>query len=218
MNNKKCHICEEIVNSQESHIKNHRIKSCNVCQQLVEHYQFDNHMKSHKTPQFACQHCEYRAKYKHHLTKHVESQHSSQNLPYKCICGQEFKTKDKLENHERRAHDTRFKCQFCDKTFSLRKTKKDHEIKYHSGNRAATEGEGSVNNNNILPHHGENSNAYNDVPPLRGEIHGENAEAYNLTAEASSEERMEVTLEADSVSGAERLDEDEDEELVVGGG
>ena len=213
-NNKKCHICEEIVNSQEYHIRNHRIKSCNVCQQLVEHYQFDTHMKSHKTPQFACQHCEYRAKYKHHLTKHVESQHSSQNLPYKCICGQEFKTKDKLENHERRAHDTRFKCQFCDKTFSLRKTKKDHEIKYHSGNRAATEGEGSVNNNNILPHHGENSNAYNDVPPLCGEIHGENAEAYNLTTEAGSEE----TMEADGVSGVERLGEDEGGELAEGSG
>ena len=221
-NNKKCHICEEIVSSQESHMRNHRIKSCNVCHQIVEHNQFDNHMKSHRTPQFECQHCEYRAKYKQHLTKHVESQHSSQNLPYKCsICGQEFKTKDKLENHQRRAHDIRFKCQFCDKTFSLRKTKKDHEIKdhsVHSGNRAATEGEGSENNNNILPHRGENSNDYNDVPPLRGEIHGENEEAYNLTTEAGSEETMEVTMEADGESGAERLGEDEDGELAVGGG
>ena len=213
--NKKCHICEEIVNSQENHMRNHRIKSCNVCHQLVEHNSFDNHMKSHRTPQFQCQHCEYRAKHKHTLTKHVESYHSSQSRPYKCNrCGQEEKTKEKLENHERWAHGRRFKCQFCDKTFSLRKTKKDHELKEHSGNRAATEGEGSVNNNNILPHHGENSNAYNDVPPLRGEIHGENAEAYNLTTEAGSEE----TMEADGVSGVERLGEDEGGELAEGSG
>ena len=224
-NNKKCHICEEIVNSQESHIRNHRIKSCSVCHQLVEHHHFENHMKSHRTPQFECQHCEYRAKFKHNLTKHVESNHSSQS-PYKCsICGQQEKTKEKLENHERRAHDVRFKCQFCEKTFSLRKTKKDHEIKYHSGNRAATEGAGSENNNNILPNHGENLNANKDVPPLLGEnvdddynvsLHGENTEADNLTTEAGSEETVDGELLDES--GAERLDEDEDGELAVGGG
>ena len=131
-NNKKCHICEEIVNSQENHKRNHRIKSCIVCNQLVEHNSFDNHMKGHSTPQMLCQHCDYRAKHKHNLLKHVESNHSSQSFPYKCsICGQQVKTKEKLENHQKQAHDTRFQCQFCDKTFSLRKTKKAHEIKDH---------------------------------------------------------------------------------------
>ena len=127
-----------------------------------------------------------------------------------------------MENHQRRAHDIRFKCQFCDKTFSKRQTKKDHEIKDHSGNRAATEEVGSQNNNNIPPPDRENLNAYNDVPPLRGEnvddynvsLHGENAGAYNLTTEAGSEE----TMEADGVSGVERLGEDEGGELAEGSG
>ena len=212
--NNKCHICEEVVNSQESHIRNHRIKSCSVCHQLVEHNLFDNHMKSHRTPQFECRQCVYKAKYKHHLTKHVELKHSGQ---YKCnLCGQELKTKEKMENHQRRAHDIRFKCQFCDKTFSKRQTKKDHEIKDHGGNRAATEEVGSENNNNIPAPDRENLNAYNDVPPLRGEnvddynvsLHGENAGAYNLTTEAGSEETVDGELL--DVSGAERLGEDED--------
>ena len=159
--NKKCHICEEIVNSQENHMRNHRIKSCNVCHQLVEHNSFDNHMKGHSTPQMLCQHCDYRAKHKHNLIKHVESNHSSQSRPYKCsICGQEVKTKEKLENHQRQAHGTRFKCQFCDKTFSLRKTKKDHEIKDHKDLIRHKKIDCGSNNIQSLP---ENSNTKTDI-------------------------------------------------------
>ena len=47
-------------------------------------------------------------------------------------------------------------------------------------------------------------------------LHGENTEADNLTTEAGSEETVDGELLDES--GAERLDEDEDGELAVGGG
>ena len=136
---KKCHICEEPV-EQQYHVQNHRIKSCDICFEIVSSNAFDNHRKSHNLPTYHCQQCEYKAKYRTHLVNHVARKHSGQCLPFKCtVCGIDLKTIEQLENHKNRAHGTRFLCSFCDKTFAYRKDKKKHEIRDHSGNEEGTE-------------------------------------------------------------------------------
>ena len=136
---KKCHICEEPV-EQQYHVQNHRIKSCDICFEIVSSNAFDNHRKSHNLPRYHCQQCEYKAKYRTHLVNHVARKHSGQCLPFKCTeCGINLKTIEQLENHKNRAHGTRFLCSFCDKTFAYRKDKKNHENRDHSGNEEVTE-------------------------------------------------------------------------------
>lgn len=118
----KCTICKKLCPNQEKlklHIKKMHVEKrerkhkCLICGASYKNY----------------------ADLKKHFAKHM-SNHSSQNTTtYSCdICGVEFLSKPRIEQHIIFDHSKLFKCldKKCFKSFNDLQTRRDHYLRFHS--------------------------------------------------------------------------------------
>ena len=113
---------------------------CDYCENTFNHYSNMNaHIhKKHKEKKIECKECSKMFAYQYELREHMFIHTGGQEASkFKCqFCDKSFQRSTTLKNHERTTHlgIRRFKCDVCGKTFGTKFNMKVHVEKLHSNN------------------------------------------------------------------------------------
>ena len=112
---------------------------CQHCDKAFNHYSNMNaHVhKKHIQKKIQCSECPKMFAYKYELREHMFIHLGGQDSKFKCqFCEKTFQRSTTLKNHERTTHlgIKRFKCETCGKLFGTKFNMKVHIEKLHSGN------------------------------------------------------------------------------------
>ena len=108
--------------------KQHTVQQCKVCDEVVPKKGMDSHARKHNNPStHMCNDCPFTTAYASALKTHREAYHGAELKPFPCTrCDTRFATAEKLEAHEFKAHQVKFPCQFCEKTYSSKDFRNRH--------------------------------------------------------------------------------------------
>ena len=126
-----CEVCDWHCYSNQQ-LKNHRqkhtVQQCKVCDEVVPKKGMESHARKHNNPStHMCNDCVFTTAYASALKTHRERYHAPELKPFPCTrCDTRFDTAEKLETHEFKAHQIKFQCQFCDKTFARKHDRNLH--------------------------------------------------------------------------------------------
>ena len=127
-----CEVCDWHCYSNQQ-LRNHRqkqhiVQQCKVCDEVVPKKGMDSHARKHDNPStHMCNDCPFTTAYASALKRHREAYHGAELKPFPCTrCDARFDTSEKLETHEFKAHQIKFPCQFCEKTYSSKDFRNRH--------------------------------------------------------------------------------------------
>lgn len=118
--------------------------NCQFCDKTFNHYSNMNaHVhKKHKEKKIQCTECPKTFAYQYELREHMFIHLGGVSSKFKCqFCEKSFQRSTTLKNHERTTHlgIKRFKCEICNKMFGTKFNMKVHVEKLHSDNADGTE-------------------------------------------------------------------------------
>ncbi|XP_058458364.1 zinc finger protein 595-like [Malaya genurostris] len=158
-NEQRCHICNRAFrdpNKLELHLKSHTGETefcCIPCQRYFatdRHYRL--HLKRMHESEAACPVCDKVFPTEKKMKSHVRI-HDNPHM-FECpTCFACIKEKKQFDRHMRLHTGVRLPCQFCPLTFSMPKTKRTHEARFHKDQKVlTTEKAVSEDNNDESPY------------------------------------------------------------------